>query len=537
MKTATKLIVAILFLALFLRIFNLDANPPAVYGDELSFAWNGWNILKTGTDEYGTPFPLLFRAFDDYKAPIPVYLLVPFLHIFGLNPFAVRLPVVLFSIITIYFLYLLVKKLLNEKIAIIAALLLTISPWHMHLSRGYFETTIALAFFIAALYFFISGKNKPINLYISAILFNATLYSYLTPRIMLLFFIPFLFWWGKEWIYDNKRAVLCFFIILFGLALPLIKSSFFDGGSARIGKLTQARNEKIKIAIIGARNSSKSYDLVKKVLHNKGVYWLREMINDYVEHFSPQFLFLYGDSSLRYGLGNRGMLYLIELPFLLIGLYHLFTRHRSIFYLLIGWLLIAPIPSAIVGKPFAVRSLVLLPVLLIGVSVGLVSIWEKYKRHKVIKPLLFLIPIIFIVSLSCYLVRYHLEYPDYAATWWGWENKAAIDVAVKDQDQYEHIFLSNYYTGVDLAFAFYTKQDPLSFRKAKENVVMFADNRGQIQFNKFYIGSLDIDADRMKQGILPPKTLYIARPEEVASDEVIRAPDDGRVLFYIYRTN
>ena len=42
-----------------------------------------YSILKTGRDEYGSPFPLLFRSFDDYKAPIPVYLLVPVFKFFG----------------------------------------------------------------------------------------------------------------------------------------------------------------------------------------------------------------------------------------------------------------------------------------------------------------------------------------------------------------------------------------------------------------------------------------------------------------------
>ena len=80
MQKLGYIIIGIVILSLFLRSYNLANNPPALYGDELSFAWNAWNILKTGTDEFGVKMPLQFRAFDDYKAPIPVYLLVPFIN-------------------------------------------------------------------------------------------------------------------------------------------------------------------------------------------------------------------------------------------------------------------------------------------------------------------------------------------------------------------------------------------------------------------------------------------------------------------------
>ena len=89
---------------------------------------------------------------------------------------------------------------------------------------------------------------------------------------------------------------------------------------------------------------------------------------------------------------------------------------------------------------------------------------------------------------------------------------------------------------MDLAFAYYTAADPIKFRESKENIITLADNRQQVQLGKFYIGSLDIDATRLKAGILPLRTLYIGRPEEADSSETINAPDDGRVLFKIYRT-
>lgn len=50
-------------------------NPPAFYLDESSIAYNSWTIAKHGVDEYGTPFPLYFKAFGEYKNPVYIYLL------------------------------------------------------------------------------------------------------------------------------------------------------------------------------------------------------------------------------------------------------------------------------------------------------------------------------------------------------------------------------------------------------------------------------------------------------------------------------
>ena len=84
------LLLLILLLSLFLRFYRLGEFPATLYGDEQAFAWNAYNILKTGKDEYGIPHPLQFRSFNDYKAPIPVYLLVPFIKYITFKSLSLR---------------------------------------------------------------------------------------------------------------------------------------------------------------------------------------------------------------------------------------------------------------------------------------------------------------------------------------------------------------------------------------------------------------------------------------------------------------
>lgn len=60
---------------LVLYLAGQRTNPPGFFVDESSIALNALTIAREGKDEYGTPFPLFFRAFGEYKNPVYIYLL------------------------------------------------------------------------------------------------------------------------------------------------------------------------------------------------------------------------------------------------------------------------------------------------------------------------------------------------------------------------------------------------------------------------------------------------------------------------------
>lgn len=551
-KARSTLLILITIVAAALRLINLSANPPAAYGDEISFAWNAWNILKTGADEYGTPYPLQFKAFNDYKAPVPVYLLVPIFRLFGMNTASLRVPVAIAGTLTVWATYLLVKEAfirLGRKssprgenqatlIAILSALLLAVSPWHIHLSRGYFEATLALLPFVLGIYFVLKGLGRPLFFPVAALLFAVSLYTYFTPRLILLLFLPFLFVVVRPFRRDQLKPVLLATVIFLILALPLVKLTLFDQGSHRLMWLVNVRYSQAIDEATRELSTAGGPIIFRKFLHNRFVVLARNITDTYLENLSLNFWYIYGDSSLRYFLGKMGMFYLVELPFFVAGLYLLSAKQGKLAGFFLGLLLIAPLPSALVDRPFAVRSLMLLPAPFIFVSYGIVSTLEYLRERSVVlkRYATLFIGLLFAVSLSIYLLRYHLDYIRYAATWWGWENKAAIEYALAREDDYDMIFISNFYTGAELAYAFYTSYDPLAYRQAKQKSVILADNRQFMRLGKFYFGSLDIDEDRSKMGLIPKRSLYIGRPEEADGEATISSPDDGRVLFKIHTT-
>lgn len=537
-KKIHLLLIFVLLLGFFLRVYKIDTNPPEVYADEMSNGYNAWSIMRTGTDEYGTPFPIQFRSFDDYKPPLPVYILIPFIKIFGLNALAIRLPVVLLSTLTIFLVFLLVKKLANEKVALIASILIAINPWHIHLSRGLFETSLGLSFLVSAIYFFVSAKFKPKQLVLSSVFFVATLYTYFSYRIMLIFFIPLLMFWAKDWIGQQKKYLALFIITLCLLSLPLVKLTFFDNSFSRLSMILDERHANIiKNVNLDRSQLSTTNDMIKTVFHNKIIYWARDIVYDYFDHFSVSFLYLFGDNSLRYSIGGMGLFYLVEFPFLLFGAHALFVTHKKAFWLVIIWVITAPIPAAIASHPFPTRSMALLPPILIFTAAGFYYVLIAMKRSLAVHiSVRVLIVLLLSLSFSYWFTRYMYEYPAFAASQWDWESNTAVQLALKEENNYDYIFISDNYFDVDLALVYYGQIDPKIYREAQKNPVQMADGKQFVKIGKFYIGSLDINEERANLNIIPPKSLYIGRPEEVIGQEVILHPGDGTVVFKIHKT-
>jgi 4-amino-4-deoxy-L-arabinose transferase-like glycosyltransferase len=87
------LLVIIILLALFLRVYRLGQSPPGLSQDEAVNAWNAWCLLKTGTDQHGVSWPLFYmRAFGGNNSPFFIYAMLPFQAVGGMNILTTRLP-------------------------------------------------------------------------------------------------------------------------------------------------------------------------------------------------------------------------------------------------------------------------------------------------------------------------------------------------------------------------------------------------------------------------------------------------------------
>lgn len=149
-KNKTYLILtAILILGLALRIYKLSA--PSLWHDELM---TFYRLQGTLTDTLNTlsisPFPPLYYLF-----------MKGWTSLFGFSEFALRFPSVIFSTITIIYIFLLTKRLINEKTALIASFLLAIFPFAVNYAQEAKMYSMVWCFALASWYYFILFLEKP----------------------------------------------------------------------------------------------------------------------------------------------------------------------------------------------------------------------------------------------------------------------------------------------------------------------------------------------------------------------------------------
>src|SRR5579872_3506252 len=179
------IILLILLVGLFLRLYLITSAPSGFFCDEASIGYNAYTLLHTGKDEYGEAFPIFFKSFGDYRHPIAVYSTIPLVAILGLSEYAVRIQGLLYGMILIMLIYLLSKEGINKKTGIYAALAASLMPWLIHYNRTGFEFSCYATFFTLSIYLLIkSSKNKKIIIpfFISTAI---TFYTYQPAKLLM----------------------------------------------------------------------------------------------------------------------------------------------------------------------------------------------------------------------------------------------------------------------------------------------------------------------------------------------------------------
>ena len=158
----------ILLLAVALRFYKLGA-------------WGFWG------DEYIT----VEKALDVFGGGIsrlsPSMLVTHVvLNAFGVSEWNARLVAAIAGIVTVPVLYFLVRRIFDPVVALLASLLLAISPWHLYWSQNARFYTALLLFYTIALLLFYRGleEDRPWFLVFSLLFFSLALYERLIAAFL-----------------------------------------------------------------------------------------------------------------------------------------------------------------------------------------------------------------------------------------------------------------------------------------------------------------------------------------------------------------
>ncbi|MBI4722646.1 MAG: glycosyltransferase family 39 protein [Candidatus Stahlbacteria bacterium] len=180
MKKQVFTLILLSLIAVGLRIYKLDTH--SYRGEELI------RITEAQT-------PVTESLAVNIRNPFFRLILHFWLKLFHTSEFATRSLSIIFGILSIIPLYLLARRLIDKKVALIVAYLATISPFYILLSRTVEDFTLSILLASISLYLFIRWMEE-----------NIGLVWYVITTILMLYSGPFLFLiLLGEWIYFGFR--------------------------------------------------------------------------------------------------------------------------------------------------------------------------------------------------------------------------------------------------------------------------------------------------------------------------------------------
>lgn len=540
------LLTLILVVAFWLRVWRLDSIPASLSGDEVDIGYHAYSLLRTGKDYLGNLLPVHLQSLADYKSSLYAYFSIPTVALFGISSWGVRLPAVLFGVLGIWLFYLLVDLITrNKPLALVAAFLLSISPWHIQYSRGGFEGMLVLSLYLGGVYFFLGGLENGRRLVMSAVLLGLTIWAYHSAKIFLpVTAIVIVTIWWRPLKRILKKYLLLAVTVFVVITVPVLWSTLLGSGANRFGSTSVFNDPRVVPEIESARlrdiKMREDGDglLVDRLFHNKVVSWGSILVGNYLQSFSTDFLFIKGDPNPRHSIVKMGEFYGFQFLFLMIGIVYFFIKpmDKKIKLFMVFWLLTAPLPSVVTrdGGYHASRLLFLLPPLVFLISLGMYYSWEAlYGVYR--KVFIGGLIILFGVGFIFYQHNFWVHYPWDSQRFWHAGFKEAIQTAVLEGKKYDRVIISQADEPALLFFLGYSQYPPEKFQKSYPLPKVDMAGFGLIsKLDKFYFPPIGQGVGLYDLGkILPDDTLYMAAFKEINLDlirEPERVPQDVKLI-------
>lgn len=286
-KHYKKILLVFLLLIFITRIYKFGEIPNFIGVDEAGAAYDAYCLSKYGVDRYLNSFPLYLINFGGGQSALYSYATIPFIKLIGTNIIAYRLPELLFFLMGIVVCYILANKMKDKKIALLYTFLIIICPWNIEASRQGLDCNLLAPMFMLDVLLLVTA-NKNWHYIVAGLAIGVTLYTYCLAWILipvfLLIYIIYMLWVNRI----NFKQVILLGIPIALLATPLIYLILLNKGYV-------------------TRTNFGIFTIPKLFFFRQGEISINNLLQ-------------YGGYSLKTIFTDSRGIYLIELPFLLVGI-------------------------------------------------------------------------------------------------------------------------------------------------------------------------------------------------------------------------
>ncbi|MDE6362804.1 MAG: glycosyltransferase family 39 protein [Lachnospiraceae bacterium] len=392
-------ILLIMIIAVASRLIGIGVYPVGIHADEAYAGYEAFAILHDGMDSWGYHNPVYLTVWGSGMSVLESLLMMPFIKLGGLSLTMVRLPQMILGVLSVLVLYLLLKKISSPQMALWAAFLMAVCPWHIMMSRWGLDANLAPAFILFAMYFSVLGLEKERYFILAALFWGISLYTYALTWI----FVPaFLLLSALYCIKYNKIQVtktiwiaigtlgftalpLMMFVAVNKGILPEIKTQYFS-----IPRLVEFRSDELTFSNIAMN--------------------IRDLLRIYIKQ---------NDYSLMNTIPYFGLYYLFSAPFMLLGSWRCLSdtfsalKNKKFGYtiFLLFWILICAVTGTMRSMN-AYRANVMNLAVLILIAKGICWLCWKFRKKWLNKILLLLYLISFVIFEAYYFTAYQEEIKD-----------------------------------------------------------------------------------------------------------------------------
>ncbi|QQG40343.1 MAG: glycosyltransferase family 39 protein [Candidatus Levyibacteriota bacterium] len=515
MKKEHLILGVIIFFGIFLRFWHVSDIPPSLSHDEVAIGYNAYSLLKTGKDEYGSQFPLLFRSFDDYKLPGMVYSTVVSIALFGLNELGVRFPSAFFGSLTVIVFYFFIRNFYEKKnyfFILLPTFFFAFSIWHINFSRQLFESNGALFFLLCGAYFLFLFPQKPQKIVAAAFFLALSIYFYYSVRLVLPFILLAFLFIHKNILKQHFRYLLMAFFVGFFVLLPLFPSLFSNGGLSRISTVSVINDKNyLMLQKTFAQKSLQTQSPLSKFLYNRRVALFITAAENYFKNVSFQHIFLSGT-------GPLGLLYIVEAPFFFWGIYCLFKRKEKKKWLIFAWALSVPLAGAVTtDQPNALRTLLNAPIYSFISGLGLATFLSVFKKTEWKIVFLGIFVFSFLLSFLQFFQTYFYITPQKNSLHFGDGYKQMAAFVKANEKNYDRIYISGYYWRPYIFILFWDAYSPQRYQKkgSPSGFGKYSFGSASWDSSGIFFGDTKFDIKNLV-AVNKRKTLFIFAPEEYA---------------------
>ncbi|MCI9139411.1 MAG: glycosyltransferase family 39 protein [Lachnospiraceae bacterium] len=219
------LVLGLLVLFAFSRIYRLGQVPFGMHCDEMGMAYDAWSLALDHVDRYRKKMPFYLINFGGGQSIMYAYMAGALMLFFDYSITLVRIPAVVMGFCTLVGGFFITKEITgSKKTAFITAFFITVCPWYIMSQRWGLDCFLMLGFITISMYFLILAlkREKTIFYFLSGGCFGLTLYTYALAYVIVPLFLCLCFFytgWTKKLL---LKKWIIFAVPLFLLAAPLL---------------------------------------------------------------------------------------------------------------------------------------------------------------------------------------------------------------------------------------------------------------------------------------------------------------------------